>query len=497
MAGALPLGYAAPRLLKTLDGSFPLQDTPKNVLVIVFDAFSAYNIPVYGYPRATTPNIARLAKRAIVYHNHFAGGNYTTPGTASLLTGTLPWTHRAFQPRSQVADAFVTRNIFGALPNHYRIAYTHNGWANVFLEQFSQEIDELIPREQLMIKSIDTPIEQMFKNDEDIASVSLIRDLKIKDEGQAYSLFLSHLYESLQERKDQKLEALFPRGIPSATLINRFRLEDAVDYITGRLTVIPQPFAGYFHFLPPHEPYSTSVEFYNYFKGDGFKPDEKPIDVLARFPIKHTDRRREDYDEFILYCDREFNRLFNYLESSGILDNTWLILTSDHGEMFERGVVGHSTDVLYQPVIRVPLMIFEPGRKTGMDIFETTSAVDVLPSLTHLTGQPMPDWTEGVVLPPFAPTDQTLNRNVYVIRANNNAQYAPFTQASTILVKENYKLHYYFGYNEVPPDGLIRLFDIKEDPQELNDLYPAKKETAMELLSEMKAKLDEVNKPYL
>ena len=271
------------------------------------------------------------------------------------------------------------------------------------------EIDELIPREQLMIKSIDTPIEQMFNNDEDIASVSLIRDLKIKDEGHAYSLFLSHLYESLQERKDQKLEALFPRGIPSATLINRFRLEDAVDYISGRLTVVPQPFAGYFHFLPPHEPYSTSIEFYNYFKSDGFKPDEKPIDVLARFPIKHTDRRREDYDEFILYCDKEFNRLFNYLESSGILDNTWLILTSDHGEMFERGVVGHSTDVLYQPVIRVPLMIFEPGRKTGMDIFETTSAVDVLPSLTHLTGQPMPDWTEGVVLPPFAPTDQTFN----------------------------------------------------------------------------------------
>ncbi len=66
------------------------------MVVIVFDAFSAYNISLYGYQRETTPNIARWAERAVVYHNHNAGGNFTIPGTASLLTGTYPWTHRAF-----------------------------------------------------------------------------------------------------------------------------------------------------------------------------------------------------------------------------------------------------------------------------------------------------------------------------------------------------------------------------------------------------------------
>jgi hypothetical protein len=50
----------------------------------------------------------------VVYHNHYAGGNYTTPGTASLLTGTLPWKHRAFQPGGNVDEAYVEKNIFSA-----------------------------------------------------------------------------------------------------------------------------------------------------------------------------------------------------------------------------------------------------------------------------------------------------------------------------------------------------------------------------------------------
>ena len=89
LAGVLPLSIAAPRLVNSLA---PVQQSgkPQNVIIVVFDAFSAYNISLYGYQRETTPNIARWAERAVVYHNHYAGGNFTTPGTASLLTGTFP-----------------------------------------------------------------------------------------------------------------------------------------------------------------------------------------------------------------------------------------------------------------------------------------------------------------------------------------------------------------------------------------------------------------------
>ncbi len=172
LTGLLPLSMAVPAVTRVITRSEATQTRAQNVIVVVFDAFSAYNISLYGYQRETTPNLARLAKKAIVYHDHFAGSNFTTSGTASLLTGTLPWTHRAIRPDGQVAAPFVTRNIFGAFQDYYRLAYTHNGWAYTLLRQMQRETDELIPREKLLLSSYDNFIESLFRNDDDIASVS-------------------------------------------------------------------------------------------------------------------------------------------------------------------------------------------------------------------------------------------------------------------------------------------------------------------------------------
>jgi arylsulfatase A-like enzyme len=498
LAGLLPLSIAAPCLVRSSGPSRLLQDGRKNVLVMVFDAFSAYHLSLHGYQRETTPNLVRLAERAIVYHNYYAGGSFTTPGTASLLTGTLPWAHRAFQPKSQVIEPFVSRNFFSAFQDYYRIAYTHNGWANVFLDQFSDELDEWIPWKSLFLQSY-TGFQNLFEKDSDIASVSWTRNVNIQQEGYSYSLFLSHLIGALQENKLAGLKKLFPRGIPSTGFAgNEYLLENAVDWIEDRLALIPQPFFGYFHFLPPHGPYNTPLDFINRFSNDGFIPIEKPQDVFTEGESRiQLLKKRVEYDEFLLYVDREFNRLFNYMETSGLLENTWVVFTSDHGEMFERGLSGHNTHALYQPLLRVPLLIFEPGRKTRMDIHTPTSAVDVLPTLLHVTGHNIPDWTEGVVLPPYASASPDPNRNVYVMKANKNGQYAPITRASTVLVKGRYKLLYYFGYVERGIDELVKLYDIEADPEELNDLYPSQKDTADELLNELKTKLAEVNKPYL
>ncbi len=497
LAGLLPLGLSAQRLSHWLDAPVRAQGQPANVIVLIFDAFSAYDTSLYGFARQTTPNLDRLAKRAVVYHNHFSAGNFTTPGTASLLTGVLPWTHRAINLNGRVAEPFVGKNIFSLFSDHYRIAYTHNGFANGFLRQFEQHLDEFIPKESLYLQSYDAIVSRLFRNDDDIASVSWVRGMKVNEEGSAYSLFLSHLYESLQDRKIRSLKPLFPRGLPTIDQVDPYLLENAVDVIGRRLAQIPQPFIGYFHFMPPHHPYRTSREFFNAFKNDGFKPIEKPVDILAKRVKEEQSLKRTEYDEFILYCDREFGRFYEYLESAGLLENTWLVLTSDHGEMFERGISGHGSKVLYQPVVRVPLVIFEPGRQAGTDIYEHTSAVDLVPTLAHVTGQKEPAWAEGIVLPPYAGAAQNLNRNVYVVQALDNPQYAPLTQASTVLVRENYKLHYYFGYPEAPDGELVKLFDIKADPEEMTDLYSTKPGVASELLQDLKSKLAEVNKPYL
>src|SRR5512139_2535730 len=246
LGGLMPISLASPQLFK-LVGAFGQANTAgQNVLVVVFDAFSGLNIPLNGYARETTPNLSRLAQRAIVYHNHYAGSNFTTPGTASLLTGTLPWTHRAMQAKSLVAAPYQQQNLFGVFQDYYRIGYSHNGWANILLEQARGEMDELVPWKTLFLGSYDSFLHSLFVNDDDIASVSWTRNVDLSGEGYAYSLLFSHLHQVLKESRDPALKRLFPRGIPSTgDVSSQFLLETAVNWIGDRLTRIARPFVGY------------------------------------------------------------------------------------------------------------------------------------------------------------------------------------------------------------------------------------------------------------
>lgn len=498
LAGAFPGGAAISSLLNPFSVSNFYQTGKENFLVLVYDAFSAHDISLYGYQRETTPNLKKLADRAIVYHNHYAGCNFTTSGTASLLTGTLPWTHRALAPKSLVAEDFTGKNIFGALGDYYRIAYTHNGWANILLQQASAEIDELVPWKSLFLQSYAEFVHTLFHADSDTASVGWTRNVNYRQEGYAYSLFLAQLYNVLQDYKVSELKGRFPRGLPSVGFADSgFLLEDATDWIANRLPNLPQPFIGYFHLMPPHGPYNTSLEFYRRFDQDSFRPAEKPEDVFTEaVPYKALQKRRTEYDEFILYVDREIGRFFDALERTGMSENTWVVLTSDHGEMFERGISAHSTDALYEPVVRIPLMIFEPGRRTGEDVYTPTSAADVLPTLTHLAGKQFPDWTEGKVLPPFDPSATDSERNIYVVRATRNDPRKPLSRASTMLVKGRYKLLNFFGFQDKGVEDFVRLYDLEADPEEMEDLSRGRKGVAGELLDELRAKIARVDEPY-
>ena len=251
--------------------------------------------------------------------------------------------------------------------------------------------------------------------------------------------------------------------------------------------------------MPPHGPYNTHKMFFNHFEKDGYRPPYKPISQFSRDqknPFERLMRKRTNYDEFILYVDREFGRLMERIEQNGTLENTWVVLTTDHGELFERGIAGHLTPALYEPVIRIPLLIFEPGRKTRADIFSRTNAVDILPTLLHVTDQEGVDWSEGFILPPFSSGQET-NRDMYIVQSRKNRMDSPITVATIAFLKEEYKLTYYVGYPELGEnDERIELYNIKNDPEELNELSINKRETAADLLYELKRQLVKVNEPY-
>jgi len=213
--------------------------------------------------------------------------------------------------------------------------------------------------------------------------------------------------------------------------------------------------------------------------------------------LNYQAQQRQLYDEFILYADEEFGRLFDFMDESGLLENTWIVVTADHGELFERGIFGHRTPVLYQPVVRIPLIIFEPGQTQRRDIFTPTSAIDVLPTMLKVTNQPIPEWAEGQVLPPFAENPPDPNRSIYALEATDSDDTKPLNPATVMQVKGKYKLTYYFGYPEIAETGpFFELYDLENDPEELNDIYSADSEIAMELQKELLEKIAEVDRPY-
>ena len=502
--GLLPFGAVSSRFQEQMNRLQTLQSDQQNVLIFVFDALSASDMNLYGFARETMPNLTRLSEKAVVYHNHYAGGNFTSPGTASLLTGTLPWTNRAFQPLGRVSKNFLDKSIFSSFSNYFKSAYTHNPWANELLLQFKNEIEDLIPIQNYVFAN-DAFVQAIFAGDQDIATVSWQRTIKRQTEGYAYSLFLSRLYDLYKELSEARLIGIkkdFPLGLPEITTDTYFVLDDVLGSLAQSLPQMTQPFLGYYHFFPPHAPYRPPSWAYGRFENDRLYFPEKPTNVFAQgrgeWDKSYLPVQRRIYDEFILYLDEQFGIFFDKLEETGLLENTWVVVTSDHGELFERGIEGHTTPVLYEPLIKIPLLLFEPGRKTRHDVYSLTSAIDVLPTLLHVTGQPQPNWTEGLLLPPYGNPASNDGRSIYVLEASRSRDVnAPLSTATVALRKGRYKLIYYFGYSEFWEKGEnLELYDVENDPDELNNIALPETTITGEMLQELKEKLTRVDDLY-
>jgi choline-sulfatase len=204
--------------------------------------------------------------------------------------------------------------------------------------------------------------------------------------------------------------------------------------------------------------------------------------------------KRRYYDEFIAYVDFEFGRLIRELESSGILEETLLIVTSDHGEMFERGITNHVTPTMYEPIIHIPLIIYNPKQPNRTDIRVPTSCIDLFPTLVHLGGGKVSNWCEGEILPPFIKGIEDKDRCIFVLEAKENPKNAPLTKRTVAMIKEQYKLIHYLGYKGF--EDVYELYDLESDPEELFDLYGIKNGIASAMRDELLLKMEEVNRPY-
>ncbi len=446
-----------------------------NVIVILFDAMAAKNLSLYGYPRQTTPNLELFASRATVFHTHRSAGTYTTPSSASLFTGTYPWTHRALCFGSQVLKRLQDHNLFNLLHASYRqLAFTQNLFADVLLYQFGQHLDVHKKLDSYTIAG-KVAFNKLFEKDAYLGSKSF--DQFLFKTGQIHgSLFLSLLNDLRglidKDISESELEYLYPDGLPNLPALDHtfFSLHQVMDGVIGLArNLYPASSFAYFHLLSPHEPYKPAFPYLDMFN-DGWSAPPKPVHPLSdNIPQDQIDAARRTYDQYIINTDVEFGRLMRALEESGLRKSSYIIVTSDHGEVFERGTIGHGAPYAYESQIRIPLLISAPDQKMRQDIYNPTTNVDILPTLLHLSGLPIPDWVEGSLLPGLG-QDPPSDRSIFVVDAKENPEFAKIKKGTLALIKGDYKLIHTIGYRQ-PYTDRYELYDLKNDPEELNDIY--------------------------
>ena len=211
-------------------------------------------------------------------------------------------------------------------------------------------------------------------------------------------------------------------------------------------------FFSWVHFYDPHLPY------------------EPPEPFLEQF-------HEEPYDGEIAFVDFQIGRILDDLERLGVLDNTLIVVTSDHGEAFQEHVEeGHGL-MCYEQTLRVPLIFYAPDRlPAGEVVSEGVALVDLLPTLVDLFNLERPSGLQGRSLVDLLQgKDDALSRSIYFesLAGVKEKGWAPRTG----LIAEEHK------FIKVPEP---ELYNLAEDPGETKNLFRQRRDMAGRLDSQLK-----------
>ncbi len=244
-----------------------------------------------------------------------------------------------------------------------------------------------------------------------------------------------------------------------------------------------QRFFLFLHTYQVHDPYIPPRPYTKLF-ADGDDPAHPDNVRLGRW---RYGGRPVLYDREIRYLDDELAAAMDGLRASGALDDTIVVITSDHGEAFaEHGFVGHGHDV-FEESVRVPLFVMGPGIEAGRRIGEPVGLIDLMPTILDLVGVPVPSGVQGRSLAALllgAEDVSALDGRVLVSeswrhRAVEDGEGVVRDIPALALRKGRYKL-----VRTTTTDGTFAfaLFDVVADPSETEDLLgegaPASAEAA-------------------
>jgi len=263
---------------------------------------------------------------------------------------------------------------------------------------------------------------------------------------------------------------LFPRRIsPMRRHVKGMRIVDAardgtfegtVDSAIDLLGSAPKdrPFCAYLYSTDTHRPYKPHEQFH--------------------YGSSITDL----YDGEISYLDYQLGRLFDWMEKSGRIDDTMIVIMADHGESLgERGIFKHST-LLYNEQARVPMIIYLPGLP-ARTIADYVSTIDLGPTMLNAVGLDYPIECAGVNLVPLMRGEAFVHPPVYGEQTTQDVSpfvlpeksVSPEQKKYMIISQDGFKLIYNRDHYS------FELFDLTNDPREVHNLYNRMPEKAAEL----------------
>lgn len=341
------LAFAALACGDVPESTFP---RPSNVLLITIDTLRADHLSCYGYPRATSPVLDRLAAEGVRFDQAVAQWPKTGPSFASLFTATYP------------KDNNIVRRVGRPVPPEFRMM------AEVLREQG-------------------------YSNYAVVANGALAGELHYD---QGFDVYHETWKRGEEVHRDNR-----------ASIVTEHALEVA------RAIDPEKPFFFWVHYIDPHFPYEPPDEWKDLFQGDDWYDPERQIRVRANRRKSEMraigtsevlDGRTEHafyvarYDAEIAYADDQIGVLLERLAAAGLLDRTLTVVTSDHGESLgeHEYYFGHGR-LSYQTCLRVPLIFHYPGVIPPRVDPEPVELIRLAPTVLDVAGVRLEDgrWMQG------------------------------------------------------------------------------------------------------
>jgi arylsulfatase A-like enzyme len=404
---------------------------PRNAILISIDTLRPDFLSCYGHGRPTSPNLDALAARGVRFADVTAAAPWTLPSHATMLTGLYPSHHGAKDHETRLPDSVETvAEVFRAAGfETLAVVNTHNLGAPEF--QLLQGFERFE-----YVEEVDRTGGRLRTPNMGPQVLAATKKLFAERRDAPFFLFL-HFYDVHTDfTPDEESRARFVQPYGGK--------------ITGRSPQL------------------------NGMRNRGARLKEPDLVFL-----------KEMYEAEIRTFDRLFGEFVAWLSSEGFLDETLIVITSDHGEEFqEHGGLLHGR-TQYQEVLRVPLILAGPGVPAGVVVDQPVHGVDVAPTLLARCGLAPARPVDGIDLAP-AWRGEMLPERLFFAEADHNNQVdgRPALDIKKMVRRGTSKLlldtH----------SGAVELYDLAQDPGELADLAPTAEARASELRAELERFLE-------